>query len=183
MRRWIAIYCLFCVGSISAIFEDQVGKADWYHAGIGLPKHVSLHHKKGRLMTATDADLIASLHLRDGEIQWRQKLDTPATHLFFSQFDGLIVSINDEGKTFRSWNAMDGTVRWEFYLQTKPEAVFFIDEASPKVLIFSENILKLMLLNDASIQWEYALDALQECRGKHFFSKRESMTVLISVCR
>ncbi|KAG0499234.1 hypothetical protein HPP92_003925 [Vanilla planifolia] len=105
----------------SALYEDQVGLADWHQRYIGKTKQAVFHsHKTGRkrVIVSTEENVIASLDLRTGEIFWRHVLEQndSVNHVDIAH-GKYVVTLSSEGSVLRAWNLPDGQLIWESVLQ------------------------------------------------------------------
>ncbi|XP_020574945.1 ER membrane protein complex subunit 1 [Phalaenopsis equestris] len=105
----------------SAVYEDQVGLADWHQRYIGKTKHAVFHsHKTGRkrVFVSTEENVIASLDLRTGDIFWRHVLgeNDPVNQVDIA-LGKYIITLSSEGSVLRAWNLPDGQLIWESVLQ------------------------------------------------------------------
>ncbi|KAG0503467.1 hypothetical protein HPP92_003539 [Vanilla planifolia] len=105
----------------SALYEDQVGLADWHQRYIGKAKQAVFHsHKTGRkrVIVSTEENVIASLDLRTGEIFWRHVLgqNDSVNHVDIAH-GKYVVTLSSEGSVLRAWNLPDGQLIWESVLQ------------------------------------------------------------------
>lgn len=69
----LSLYIL-SINLVNCLYQDQVGKFDWRKQFIGIPRFVYHHPNSENLIVATESNVIASLHNKDGSIIWRQLL-------------------------------------------------------------------------------------------------------------
>jgi hypothetical protein len=69
-------FCLLCIHSSSALYEEQVGSVDWFKTQLGHTRAALFpaNQKKRYIYLATEQNAIASIRQKNGEIQWRQVL-------------------------------------------------------------------------------------------------------------
>ena len=178
----ILLLLLLFGGSTSwALYEDQLGKFDWHRRGVGRPIAVSLHPRKPRLIAATEANVLTHLHLRDGAMQWRQKLDHPIQRLDVSHRDNAVWTVTSDNSV-RGWSQTDGAIRWERSLSSPPSAMHFIDDDAPTMVYCTGEALELRDRLDAMV-WSTRVEALVSCQGSHSFAESAEGVTLISQCR
>ncbi|MQM09085.1 hypothetical protein Taro_041947 [Colocasia esculenta] len=123
MRRFLlipVIALVLCSSLSDALYEDQVGVADWHQQYIGKVKHAVFHTQKAgrkRVVVATEENVIASLDLRRGELFWRHVLgdNDPVDQIDIAL--GKYVITLSSGSILRAWNLPDGQMVWESVLQ------------------------------------------------------------------
>ncbi|KAF2896776.1 hypothetical protein ILUMI_09394 [Ignelater luminosus] len=101
-----------------SLYEDQIGKFDWKQSYIGNIKFGSFDSVK-RVVVATDENVIASLHLKNGQIAWRQILESPhgnQIELLHVDKEVITVSGGESGWYVRGWELNLGTILWEWTL-------------------------------------------------------------------
>lgn len=73
----IFILLLLCTASIFALYEEEVGRNDWYKEFLGAPSHLvqlphqndaSQQHLNRLFFVATSKNVIAAINVRSGEI-------------------------------------------------------------------------------------------------------------------
>ncbi|OAY79607.1 ER membrane protein complex subunit 1 [Ananas comosus] len=138
----------------SAIFEDQVGIADWHQKYIGKVKHAVFHtQNKGRkrVVVSTEENVIASLDLRTGDI---------------CEFTLVL----GHESILRAWNLPDGQMIWESNLQfSTPSKPLLHVPATIKmgrdnlILVSSGGWLHAISSIDGVIVWrkEFATESLE----------------------
>lgn len=110
------------------LYEDQVGKFDWKLSYIGKVKHAHIDAK--RVIVATEEDVLAALNLKTGHILWRQILENPKEQqIKLLHVDKDVVTVSGARNTWhiRGWDAVSGTILWEWFLHSdRPTAVEWI---------------------------------------------------------
>uniref|UniRef100_A0A0D9WE36 ER membrane protein complex subunit 1 n=1 Tax=Leersia perrieri TaxID=77586 RepID=A0A0D9WE36_9ORYZ len=152
----------------AAVYEDQVGLADWHQKYIGKVKQAVYHSQKSgrrRVVVLTEENVIASLDLRSGDIIWRHVIEK---NDLVDQLN--VVTLSSGGSILRAWNLPDGQMIWETNLQ--------VSKASKPLLhVLSNNIVakdNLVIVSsgrriyaissiDGAISWEkeFSLDGLE----------------------
>uniref|UniRef100_A0AAF5PXW2 ER membrane protein complex subunit 1 n=1 Tax=Wuchereria bancrofti TaxID=6293 RepID=A0AAF5PXW2_WUCBA len=107
--------------TVSAIYEDQIGKFDWHSEYVGCARELYMEQLKGtklpHIFVSTEADMIASLKASTGQIAWRQQLEHSSTlQLSFSSAASLIIVTKDSG-VVRAWDRDSGVLVWETQIQ------------------------------------------------------------------
>ncbi|XP_045463624.1 ER membrane protein complex subunit 1 [Harmonia axyridis] len=114
---------LFFTQSCSGLYEDQVGKFDWKKSFIGKVKYASFESDK--LIVGTEANVLACLNVKNGNIIWRQVMENAAEQQIQQfQVNKAIISISGADKTWyvRGWEISSGVLLWEWTLNL--DAVF-----------------------------------------------------------
>lgn len=126
-RLEIIIFFLVSINNTSALYEDQVGKIDWKKSFIGRTKFSYLDNK--RAIVATEENAIASIYLKNGQIQWRQLMENPEQQqIQFMQVENSdIYTVSGDEKCWfvRNWDAGSGTLLSEWTLHTEKAANSF----------------------------------------------------------
>uniref|UniRef100_A0A1D1Z7X7 ER membrane protein complex subunit 1 n=1 Tax=Anthurium amnicola TaxID=1678845 RepID=A0A1D1Z7X7_9ARAE len=133
----LSITLLLCFEVSVALYEDQVGVADWYQQYIGKVKHAVFHTQKAgrkRVVVATEENVIASIDLRRGELFWRHVLgdNDPVDQIDIAL--GKYVVTLSSGSILRAWNLPDGQMVWESVLQVS---------ATSKSILFVPTSIKI----------------------------------------
>lgn len=102
------------------LYEDQVGKFDWKQSYIGKLKFAELNSVK-KIVIGTEQNVIASLHLKNGEIEWRKVLENPNHQLELLYVNKEVVSVSGDGNTWyiRGWDVNNGLLQWEWTMFTE----------------------------------------------------------------
>ena len=114
--------------SVYALYEDQIGKLDWYQQHVGHVQHAHFHHHSGRnltsLLVASSHSILASLRASSSSslpasndlsplLQWRHRSElgevVAASHLFPSS----LVSISAPSAIVRAYSPSSGGLQWE----------------------------------------------------------------------
>ncbi|KAL5202087.1 hypothetical protein ABZP36_013039 [Zizania latifolia] len=142
----------------AAVYEDQVGLADWHQKYIGKVKQAVYHSQKSgrrRVVVLTEENVIASLDLRSGDIFWRHVIEKndPVDQLGLS-LAKYAVTLSMGGSTLRAWNLPDGQMIWETNLQ--------VSKSSKPLLHFLSNskVAKDNLVLVSAGQWIYAVSSI-----------------------
>ncbi|AQK84761.1 hypothetical protein ZEAMMB73_Zm00001d037772 [Zea mays] len=158
----------------TAIYEDQVGLADWHQKYIGKVKQAVYHSQKSgrrRVVVLTEENVISSLDLRSGDIFWRHVIDKndPLDQLSLS-LGKYVLTLSLGGTILRAWNLPDGHMIWETNLRISTAS-------NPQLHVMSNNKVandNLVLVSagrwiyavsstDGAILWEkeFSLDGLE----------------------
>lgn len=79
LRQYL-VFILVSIGSLYSfkfthcLHEDQIGKFDWRQQFIGIPKYVYYESGADNIIFGTESNVISSIHISDGSIQWRRLL-------------------------------------------------------------------------------------------------------------
>ncbi|KAG8084794.1 hypothetical protein GUJ93_ZPchr0010g8563 [Zizania palustris] len=142
----------------AAMYEDQVGLADWHQKYIGKVKHAVYHSQKSgrrRVVVLTEENVIASLDLRSGDIFWRHVIDKndPVDQLSLS-LGKYAVTLSSGGSILRAWSLPDGQMVWETNLEVSKLS-------KPLLHILSNNkVAKDNLVLVAAGRWIYAVSSI-----------------------
>lgn len=113
----IQILIMVIMHLTSALYEDQVGKFDWKRSFIGKVKYAKFDVK--RLIVVTEENVIASLHIKNGNILWRQVLEDSRNHeVKFLHMGKDVITISGGFNNWyvRSWDITTGTLLSEWVL-------------------------------------------------------------------
>ncbi|XP_052082314.1 ER membrane protein complex subunit 1-like isoform X2 [Mytilus californianus] len=102
---------------VSCLYEDQVGKFDWTQRYIGKVERLywDQSNPSKKLLVTTDKNVLASIHVYNGSIAWRQILednDRGTIDAVFHQ-DKYFVGVCGGGRYVRSWKVETGALSWE----------------------------------------------------------------------
>ncbi|VDI41926.1 Hypothetical predicted protein, partial [Mytilus galloprovincialis] len=102
---------------VSGLYEDQVGKFDWTQRYIGKIERLywDQSNPSKKLLVTTDKNVLASIHVFNGSIAWRQILednDRGTIDAVFHQ-DKYFVGVCGGGRYVRSWKVETGALSWE----------------------------------------------------------------------
>ncbi|XP_060519442.1 ER membrane protein complex subunit 1 [Cylas formicarius] len=107
----VQVFLTILIHLTVALYEDQVGKFDWKRSFVGKVKYVSFEAKK--IIVATEENVLASLNLKNGNIQWRQLLEDPKEcqiELLHVTRDVITVSGTKNAWLVRYWDLNTGTL-------------------------------------------------------------------------
>lgn len=123
---------LAALGVVGALFEDQAGKWDWRQRYVGRIRQLASYHLSAAqsIVVATDKNVLASIYVRNGSINWRQILESPGTERpagvinAISSGDGYygladaagpqsLITVSGDGRYVRSWEPIQGVLEWE----------------------------------------------------------------------
>ncbi|CAN6353318.1 unnamed protein product [Urochloa humidicola] len=141
-----------------AIYEDQVGLADWHQKYIGKVKQAVYHSQKSgrrRVVVWTEENVISSLDLRSGDIFWRHVIDKndPLDQLSLS-LGKYVLTLSSGGTILRAWNLPDGQMIWETNLQASTAS-------NPQLHVMSNNkVAKDNLVLVSAGRWIYAVSSI-----------------------
>uniref|UniRef100_A0A0E0KZZ2 ER membrane protein complex subunit 1 n=1 Tax=Oryza punctata TaxID=4537 RepID=A0A0E0KZZ2_ORYPU len=142
----------------AAVYEDQVGLADWHQKYIGKVKQAVYHSQKSgrrRVVVLTEENVIASLDLRSGDIFWRHVIEKndPVDELSLS-LGKYVVTLSSGGSILRAWNLPDGQMIWETNLQVSKSS-------KPLLHVLSNNkVAKDNLVFVSAGRWIYAVSSI-----------------------
>lgn len=123
----VQVFLTILVHLTLALYEDQVGKFDWKRSFVGKVKFVSL--EATRIIVATEENVLASLNIKTGDIQWRQILEDPGTsQIELLQVGKEILTVSGSKNTWvvRTWEVNTGSILNEWPLaseRTVPSAI------------------------------------------------------------
>lgn len=120
----VPLVLLHLVGYAAAIYEDQVGTFDWYKQYVGRPKTIAFVPGRERVYLSTSQNLVASLQSKSGSIAWRQKYteQDPLDSFLALHKPALVLTASRGCKHLRSWDALDGSFKWESLVFEGPSA-------------------------------------------------------------
>ncbi|KAF6994173.1 hypothetical protein CFC21_010937 [Triticum aestivum] len=142
----------------AAVYEDQVGLADWHQKYIGKVKQAVYHTQKSgrrRVVVLTEENVIASLDLRSGDIFWRHVIEknNPIDQLSLSA-GKYVVTLSSGGSILRAWNLPDGQMIWETNIQTSTSSKSLLHVLSNSKVVKDNLVLVL------AGQWIYAVSSI-----------------------
>ncbi|KAH7658285.1 Quinoprotein alcohol dehydrogenase-like protein [Dioscorea alata] len=165
------LFLLLCSLLAAALYEDQVGIADWHQKYIGKTKQAVFHTQKAgrkRVVVATEENVIASLDLRSGDIYWRHVLgkNDPVDQIGIT-LGKYVVTLSSEGSVLRAWNLPDGQMSWETSLEVlKPsKSLLYVPanagvEKDNLILVYGGGCLHAISSVDGEVAWkkEFSLE-------------------------
>ncbi|KAJ4794493.1 ER membrane protein complex subunit 1 [Rhynchospora pubera] len=170
-----------------AIYEDQVGLADWHKRYIGKVKHAVFHTQKTgrrRVVVSTEENAIASLDLRTGDILWRHVLGkNDAVDQIGLSLGKYVLTLSSQGSVLRAWNLPDGQMVWETDLQiSNPSNSFLHALGNVKSgrdslsLVCNGGSIRAVSSIDGLVVWKKDL-SVDGLKLKHVFQPPESDTI------
>ncbi|CAG9858382.1 unnamed protein product [Phyllotreta striolata] len=106
----------------------QVGKFDWKKSFIGKPKFAEIESK--RVVVITEENVLACLNAKNGQILWRQILESPKEHdvkLLHLDKDIFTVSGGSNNHWIvRGWDLVSGSLTTEWPVTTPSSSEFLI---------------------------------------------------------
>ncbi|CAL9160680.1 uncharacterized protein LOC135634952 [Musa acuminata AAA Group] len=164
----LMILLVFSSTISTALFEDQVGLADWHQKYIGKVKHAIFHTQKTgrkRVVVSTEENVVASLDLRTGDIFWRHVLGK-IDHI--DQVDitlgKYVVTLSSGGSILRAWNLPDGQMIWESILQVSAPSKSLLHVPANMnvgkdnlILVFGGSLIHALSSTDGQIVWRKEL--------------------------
>ncbi|EJD76132.1 PQQ enzyme repeat family protein [Loa loa] len=158
--------------TISAIYEDQIGKFDWHHKYVGCARELHMERLKGtklpHIFVSTEADMVASLKASTGQIAWRQQLErASALQLSFSPAAKLLITVTKENEVVRAWNRDSGVLVWETQIQQitpgwkKTETLISNDN----VFVLRGAHITALSLGNGQLKWATNLGNIESCVG------------------
>ncbi|KAJ8485685.1 hypothetical protein OPV22_018170 [Ensete ventricosum] len=164
----LMILLLFSSTISTALFEDQVGLADWHQKYIGKVKHAVFHTQKTgrkRVVVSTEENVVASLDLRTGDIFWRHvlgKIDRiDQVEIVLGKY---VVTLSSGGGILRAWNLPDGQMIWESILQVSASSKSLLYVSANMnvgkdnlILVFGGSLIHALSSTDGQIVWRKEL--------------------------
>ncbi|CAG8630833.1 14657_t:CDS:10 [Funneliformis caledonium] len=103
---------------VSSLYANQAGVIDWHHQYIGTPKTSFFHKFVSRgayVLVASDRNVLASINVRSGNLDWRQVFDENENILAFKGYESVAISVSkrDHDYIVRSWESHSGFMLWE----------------------------------------------------------------------
>eukprot|EP00939_MAST-03C_sp_MAST-3C-sp1_P003537 g3537.t1 len=153
VRTIFGIFCVFASFSIRvhALFEDQVGKADWYHQGIGEIKGTVF---SGRSTFAiTESGVLASLGTRTGEVNWRRVYPENEGSIDLIRSRGKLGVVTLSGGDFvHAWSEK-GDLKWSS--PVAPSSYLMALSAKGDVLVATKQEVRLLRTSDGTTAWTW----------------------------
>jgi len=132
MKLSCLIVIAICCTASNALFDDQVGKWDWRQRYVGKIKHITSYHLSSSqsVVVSTDRNILASIFVRNGSLNWRQVLESRTTDPTANvinkigngdEYYGLaevaaplsLITISGDGRYVRNWDPNYGVLEWE----------------------------------------------------------------------
>ncbi|VDM92584.1 unnamed protein product, partial [Litomosoides sigmodontis] len=145
--------------TVSAIYEDQIGKFDWHREYVGCTRELYMEQLKStelsHIFVSTESNMIASLKRSTGQIAWRQQLEhSSALQLSFSPATKLMITITKDSEAVRAWNRNSGVLVWETQIQQitnwkKMETLI----ANGNVFVLRDAHVTALSLNSGHVKW------------------------------
>lgn len=148
------------------MFEDQVGKIDWYQQHIGKISSATFHSSaQQRLaLVATESSVVAALDLRTNAIIWRQVLQAEEK-LATLQLHGrtlLSLGITSEGGYLRAWT-LTGEQVWDAHISPPAAAATSTPQVavapSGAVLVVWGDVVSAYTLTSGHALWQWTAAA------------------------
>lgn len=98
----------------TAIFEEQVGRIDWYKQHIGKPKLAVFPRVQNPFaIVATESNVLAAVSFKSAELLWRQVLPEEESTDLMLLHKRTLFTMSNQGATLRAWFANDGSLIWD----------------------------------------------------------------------
>ncbi|CAC5376040.1 EMC1 [Mytilus coruscus] len=147
---------------VSGLYEDQVGKFDWTQRYIGKIEKLywDQSNPSKKLLVTTDKNVLASIHVYNGSIAWRQILednDRGTIDAVFHQ-DKYFVGVCGGGRYVRSWKVETGALSWENTVHhiARPGADIKIKGNDQVIALTPYGVYSYDLLNGKQ-KWKFSL--------------------------
>lgn len=99
------------------LYEDQIGLFDWKKSFVGKIKYVHIDSSSAnskRVIVSTEANVLAALNSRTGNLIWRRVLErSNNTVNKLLHFSDHLISLSSHGRFLRSWEPATGNLIWE----------------------------------------------------------------------
>lgn len=103
-----ALLCLCVSPTYGSLFEDQKGSTSWHLENVGEPVAGQLLRKSPAAVLSTQADVLASIALRDGALRWRRQ--QRAEHVVVLEPREMVVAA--DGDILSAWSSQAGQLLW-----------------------------------------------------------------------
>ncbi|XP_042445968.1 ER membrane protein complex subunit 1-like [Zingiber officinale] len=188
IRACLRVFTLLLLSTFSsALYEDQVGLADWHQKYIGKVKHAVFHTQKTgrkRVVVSTEENVFASLDLRTGNIFWRHVLGKD------DQIDQIdialgkyVITLSSGGSILRAWNLPDGQIVWEAILQesTNTESFLYLPSnmntgKDNLILVFGGSSIYAVSSIDGQVVWRKEF-SVNDLAIQHVSRSQDSDTI------
>eukprot|EP00118_Oscarella_pearsei_P010498 m.64731 g.64731 ORF g.64731 m.64731 type:complete len:994 (+) comp35274_c0_seq12:68-3049(+) len=107
---------VYALPPVASLYEDQVGQFDWRTSQLGRIQQVQFDqstYSTKRVILATQANALASINARTGQIIWRQVLEPDGKINRLLHHSGVLVTVSQNGTLVRSWDPSTGHLVWE----------------------------------------------------------------------
>lgn len=132
MKWEVLLGLLLALATASALYEDQAGKWDWRQRFVGRVKQISSYHLSSAqsIVVTTDKNVLASIFVRNGSINWRQVFERRDSDLPSNAINAVssgdehyglntkaepqsLITVSGNGRYVRSWDPLFGVLEWE----------------------------------------------------------------------
>ena len=171
----------------SSLYEDQIGLFDWRKQYIGRGKEIyfeQISHGSRRVFLTTEANVLAALNARTGQIMWRKIFGRKNGNIESLRHNqNVLITLSLAGqqqqpiKIIRSWDKNNGNIIWEtnlidaYIASDDLEVISHCSKMLPKhhIVLLTEqtggggvlvsSVKKVLLLSqaDGSEVWEYSV--------------------------
>lgn len=112
--RIAGLVLLALLASTAALYEDQVGIDNWLQQHVG---RVHEAHVSGRrVFVTTDQNVLAALHLKTGDVAWRQIFGEADVIDHMIVTASAVYTLSRGGGQLRAWGVQEGDLLWEHQL-------------------------------------------------------------------
>ena len=178
---------LLIIDGYYSLYEDQIGLFDWRKQYIGRGKEIyfeHISHGSRRVFLTTEANVLAALNARTGQIMWRKILGGKNGNIESLRHNqnvlitlSLVGQQQQPNKIIRSWDKNNGNILWEtnlidtYIVSEDLEAISHYSKMLPKhhlvllteqtggggILVSSYKKVLLLSQADGSEVWEYSV--------------------------
>lgn len=167
MKACVLLLTIFLYGATGTLFEDQVGLFDWHKKYIGSPKFVVPLGNMPYVIIATDRNVVASVEVETGLINWRQVLendiqDNGINLAFQAANTANVLTLSSGGTNLRAFNVETGTIDYSLSLKQSKrcdsynnEFRHFISDDKSLLLISDRcGMLSLFSTTNSQLLWQ-----------------------------
>ncbi|TID23736.1 DUF1620-domain-containing protein [Venturia nashicola] len=165
MRLLLALTAILPLAA--AVFKDEAYNIDYHHALLGLPqpKNTFFHppnpaSKASLIFTLSEKSIIGAVNPKDGNVVWRQRLDSAknASRTLLREGEGVDIVASATDREVAAWAAKDGRLVWRDVFEEAGSivALRFVDK---DVVVLHQGTGPIVQRRDGStgaVLWEFS---------------------------
>ena len=184
------------------LYEDQIGLFDWKKSFVGKIKYVHIDSSTAnskRVIVSTEANVLAALNSRTGNLIWRRVLErSNNTVNKLLHFSDHLISLSSRGRFLRSWEPATGNLVWEANVlpsasidseagEGENREVFanglglvdcIVSDKNAEIVVMAENLIKVFSLGTGAELWAHEEDPSSQIKLVGLFNDVDKLLVL-----
>ena len=159
LLRFAACVLLAACGAHAVLHEDQKGSNSWHISRIGAPRAGHVLRRTPACLLSTQADVLASLSLRDGAVQWRKR---QAVHQLLV-IESRDTAVTSDAESLSAWSLQSGQLLW-----SSAESTAALCAGTHSVYSVSDRSVASWALDTGRKGWSTAISSSAGwCRVQH----------------